>query len=57
MEIKRNTLLWVVIGALFIVALFLVFQAGASGSVQSVGATAQAAKTAAVSSGGMVGGC
>ena len=53
----RKLFLWEMIGVLFIIALFLVFQAGASGSVQAVGATAQAAKTAAVSSGGMVGGC
>ena len=34
---KRQTTLWIVIGVLFVVALFLVFQAGATGSVTKSG--------------------
>jgi hypothetical protein len=54
-KMKKNILLWIVIGALFIMALFLVFKAGSvnSGGVQ---AATNVAKTAASSS-GMVGGC
>jgi len=54
MEIKRRAVLWVLIGILFIVALFLVFQAGASGAVQTTSAAGNAAQTAASA---MVGGC
>jgi hypothetical protein len=42
---------------MFIVAVFLTFQAGASGSVEVVQASAAVAKSAASSYGGMVGGC
>ncbi|PJE81906.1 hypothetical protein COU58_00260 [Candidatus Pacearchaeota archaeon CG10_big_fil_rev_8_21_14_0_10_32_42] len=52
-KMERNVLLWGVIGVLFIVALVLVFQVGASG-VQAATSTAGAA---APSAGGMVGGC
>ncbi len=52
-KIDKRIALWVVIGVLFIVALFLVFKAGA-GSAVSVGS---AAKSVASSSAGMVGGC
>ncbi len=34
---KRQTMLWIVIGILFIVALYLVFQAGATGNVSKSG--------------------
>ena len=46
--------LWVVVGALFIIALFFTFKAGAVGSVEAAG---NAVKTVASSSAGMVGGC
>jgi len=51
---KMNTRisLWVIIGVLFITALFLTFKAGGAGSVETVQAVSNAA-----SSGGMVGGC
>lgn len=48
---KRMTL-WIAIGVLFLVALFLVFKAGATGNVAAV----QSA-TKSVASSGMVGGC
>ncbi|MBU2503810.1 MAG: hypothetical protein KJ879_02035 [Nanoarchaeota archaeon] len=53
---KMNTriTLWVVVGALFIIALFFTFKAGAVGSVEAAG---NAVKTVASSSAGMVGGC
>ncbi len=34
---NRQTILWIVIGVLFVVALFLVFQAGATGNVAKSG--------------------
>lgn len=34
---ERQTILWIVIGILFVVALFLVFQAGATGNVAKSG--------------------
>jgi len=50
---KRITL-WIVIGVLFIVALFLSFNAGLGAeTVQAAGSVAQSA----ASYGGMVGGC
>jgi len=52
-EMNQKTIMWIVIAILFIVALFLVFRAGAVGS----SGTVQAAKSAASSYGGMVGGC
>ena len=52
-KMERNVLLWGVIAVLFVVALVLIFQTGASGSVQAAGNAA----SNAVSSGGMVGGC
>lgn len=53
-KMDKKTIMWVVIGVLFLVALYLIFQLG-SGSIaaQSV---APATKPA-VSSSGMVGGC
>lgn len=53
---KTKVLLWVVIGVLFVVALFLVFKAGTV-STEAVQMGGNIAKTAALSSGGMVGGC
>ena len=56
MEIKKSTLLWVLIGVLFIVTLFLTFKTGSSGvGVATVKSASVATKTAASS--GMVGGC
>ncbi len=49
---QLRVILWVVIGILFIVALFLAFKVGA---VNTVGTTLAA--NAAPASGGMVGGC
>lgn len=61
MEMKRSTLIWIVIGVLFVVALYMIFKAGDTSVVQSTGSAAQvAARTAASSapaSSGMVGGC
>ncbi len=58
-ERKMNTrvTLWIVIGVLFVIALFLTFKAGAVGSVESVQAAGSAAKSVASSSAGMVGDC
>lgn len=53
-KIDKRIALWIVIGVLFVVALFLVFKAGASSS--SLGSVTNAA-TSASSSAGMVGGC
>jgi len=59
MKMKKSTVLWSVIGVLFIVAMFMMFNAGASGSV--VSSATQAAQVAApapqAAYGGMVGGC
>lgn len=61
MQMKKSTILWIVIGVLFVATLFLTFQAGDSSSVQASGNAAQlAARSAAASapaSSGMVGGC
>ena len=54
-KLDKRIALWVVIGILFVVALFLVFKAGAGTS--SVSQVAGAAKSVASSSSGMVGGC
>ena len=51
-------MLWIIIGTLFLVTLFLTFKAGAVSNVETVQATTTAAKSAASASyGGMVGGC
>ena len=53
-DMDKKTLLWVGIGVLFVVALFLSFKAGSGvNSVQAVGSVAQSV----ASYGGMVGGC
>ena len=56
---KMNTriTLWVIIGLLFIAALFLTFKAGAAGSVGTVQAAGSAVTNSAPSYSGMVGGC
>lgn len=57
---ERRIWLWIAVGVLFIVVLFLVFKAGAGGlvgnTIQTAGSTARSAASAASSS-GMVGGC
>ena len=55
-KMNRNTYLWIAIGVMFILALYLTFQVGASQVTQTAAsATTTAVKTAA--STGMVGGC
>ncbi|MDP3966423.1 MAG: hypothetical protein Q8Q04_02745 [archaeon] len=53
-KMKRNVLLWGVIAVLFVAALILMFQTGASVGVQSVGGATQSVTS---TSSGMVGGC
>ncbi|MDO8460279.1 MAG: hypothetical protein Q7S74_04175 [Nanoarchaeota archaeon] len=56
-EVKKNMMLWIVIGILVIATIFLTFRASSigTGAAQS---TASAARTAAsTTSSGMVGGC
>jgi len=54
MNMDKRITLWIVIGVLFIVALFLSFNAGLGAeTVQAAGSVAQSA----ASYGGMVGGC
>jgi len=54
----RKTLLWIVIGLLFIAVLYLTFQASSSAVTQGAVQGAVSSKAAAASSyGGMVGGC
>ena len=56
MQIRKKTLMWIVIGILFLAVLFLTFKV--SGDTSGVQATGQVAKAAASSaSSGMVGGC
>jgi len=61
--IKMNTrvMLWIIIGAMFVLALFLTFKAGATsslGAASDVASTAsRSAASASSSYGGMVGGC
>lgn len=60
MQIKRNTLMWIVIAVLLVFVLYLTFANGDPSVASSTGgAGASAAKTAAstASYGGMVGGC
>ena len=52
-KMEKRTILWITVGVLFIIALFLSFKSGVGvGTVQAAGSVAQSA----VSS-GMVGGC
>ena len=56
-KMEKRIWLWVVIGVLFLLVLFLVFKAGTGGSSSTtIQAAGSAARTAASSS-GMVGGC
>ena len=52
-KMERKTLLWIVIGILFLAVLFLTFKVGVGGVAGNVVQSA----VAAPSSGGMVGGC
>jgi hypothetical protein len=57
---ERRIMLWISIGVLFVVSLFLTFKAGSiESSLQTVQASSVAAKSAVstASSSGMVGGC
>lgn len=55
-KMNKRIVLWVVIGLLFAVALFLTFKAGAgTGNVVQTASAAQSAASSASS--GMVGGC
>jgi len=56
LKMDRRIFLWIVVGALFAIALFMTFKAGSVGSVEAVQTAKTVAKTAASSS-GMVGGC
>jgi len=60
-KMSKRITLWIVIGALFVVALFLTFKAGSyAGSIEAVqGASTalQGVTSSAASYGGMVGGC
>ena len=57
-KMEKRIWLWVFIGALFIVVLFLVFKAGAGNVVQTAGGAAKSTATSAASSySGMVGVC
>ncbi len=55
-RMDRRIIMWIVIAALFFLALFLTFKAGAVGS-SGVQSATSVAKSAASSYGGMVGGC
>ena len=55
--IKKNTLMWIIIGVLVIATIFLIIKASSIGT-GAAQATASAARTAAsTASSGMVGGC
>jgi len=57
MEIKKSTLMWIIIGVLLIATIFLTLKASSIGA-GTAQATASAVRTAASSaSSGMVGGC
>jgi len=53
-DMDKKNILWIAIGVLFVVALFLSFKAGAGvNAVQAAGSVAQSASSYS----GMVGGC
>lgn len=54
---NTRIVLWIVIGLMLIAALFLTFKAGTVGGVETVQSAGSAARTAASSYSGMVGGC
>ena len=55
---NKKIIIWIVIGILFLVALYLIFQLGSGGSIvtQNVDAVTSSGASASSSS-GMVGGC
>ena len=56
-EVKKNTMLWIVIGILVLATIFLTFKASSIGA-GAAQTTASVVRTAAsTASGGMVGGC
>ena len=55
-KMERRIVIWAVIGILFLVALYFVFQAGSDAATQNIGPATSSAASAASSS-GMVGGC
>ena len=54
-KMENKTILWAVIGIIFLFALYLVFQAGSGAATQSIGSATSSASSAA--SNAMVGGC
>ncbi len=55
---NNKTLMWIIIGILFIAVLFLTFKAATTGNASAVQSGVSAAQAAAQSaSSGMVGGC
>ena len=56
-KMEKKTMLWIVIGVLFVGALFLTFQAGATGNVVAAQGAVKTVAAVAQSSSGMVGGC
>ena len=58
-KMKRNTMMWSIIGVLFVSVIFLTFQAGASSGtvIQAASQAAPVASQSASAAGGMVGGC
>lgn len=57
-KMNKRVVMWTIIAALFVVALFLTFKAGSvSSGVQTVQTAGVAAKSSASSYSGMVGGC
>jgi len=55
MQIRKKTLMWIVIGVLFLAVLFLTFKV--SGNTSAVQTAGQVVKSAAPAGAGMVGGC
>lgn len=53
-NMDRRTLLWIAVGILFIIALFLAFKTGNAGTAVSAKAVASAAQSSAPA---MIGGC
>lgn len=55
MQIKKKTLLWIVIVVLFLITLIVAFKAGSGNT--AVSAAGQAVSTTSAASNAMVGGC
>jgi len=54
-KMESKTILWAVIGIIFLLAVYMVFQAGSGGAVSSAGSSVSSAASTASSQ--MVGGC